>query len=248
MDSLAHRRGFVQSLDPRAKMAVTGGAVLLAALSEQFWRLGVLAICLLALARVAGLPLGYLARRLLLVLPFAGTIALLLPFTSPGEPIWSTHLGPWEWTLTAQGLSSALLLLARALTASMAVFILVATTPFDRLLHAMHRLGTPRIIVLVLAFLYRYLFVLVDEAMRMYRAAQARNLGRRRRGRVAVAAALLGSLFLRTYERAERVYMAMTARGFQGRIELLEPLHFHLGDAAFTALGMAFLLALGMSP
>ena len=100
--------------------------------------------------------------------------------------------------------------------------LLVCTTPFSGLLRALERLRFPRLLLTIIAFLYRYLFLLQGEFLRLARAARSRNWeAGPLRVRLAAAGGIVGSLFLRTYARGERVYTAMLARGYDGRFRTL---------------------------
>jgi len=108
--------------------------------------------------------------------------------------------------------------------------LLVATTPFPDLIHAFEHLRVPRVLTTIVAFLYRYLFVLTDEVYRLLRARESRSAGLpglKRGGRLAwrakVAGSMAGQLFLRSYERSDRIYNAMLARGYAGHIRTLNP-------------------------
>ncbi len=245
LDALSRRRGPLSALDPRAKIALTLAAVLgVAAVSRPSALLPHLALAALA-ALLARLPPRWLAGRLALVLPFAAVVGLVLPFTTPGAALVTADWGAFRLVLTREGLERAGVLTARALLAATFALALVASTPFPRLLAGMRRLGVPALLVVVLAFLYRYLYVLVDEAMRVRRAAAVRGYGRR--ARLAGAGGMLGTLVLRSYERAERVYLAMKARGFDGVVRTLDPLRFRGRDAAALFAGLALVLAAVLS-
>ncbi|RME06451.1 MAG: cobalt ECF transporter T component CbiQ, partial [Anaerolineae bacterium] len=108
--------------------------------------------------------------------------------------------------------------------------LLVATTTFPDMIHAFEHLRAPRVLTSTIAFLYRYLFVLTDEAFRLLRARQARSAqldGQRGGGsllwRIRVTGNMAGQLFLRSYERSDRVYQAMLARGYRGYLRTLNP-------------------------
>jgi len=99
----------------------------------------------------------------------------------------------------------------------------------------------PRVMVMILSFMYRYIFVLVDEAMRMRQARDSRNFGGSRLWQMRTIGNMIGTLFIRSYERGERVYAAMLARGFDGQSRTLDRLNFRPTDACF---GIAFSLVL----
>jgi cobalt/nickel transport system permease protein len=126
--------------------------------------------------------------------------------------------------------------LAKAMTSVIAMILIASTTRFSRLLQGLEGLRFPRFLILILSFLYRYIFVLVDEVHRMRRSLESRSAGRRPVGGIRVYGSLLGVLFLRAYERAERVYAAMIARGFSGEIRTLGRLGWSRADSLFLLL------------
>jgi cobalt/nickel transport system permease protein len=108
--------------------------------------------------------------------------------------------------------------------------LLTVTTPFPDLMHGLRHLRVPGLLVAIIGFMYRYLFVLADEATRLLRARAARSAApaEGRAGgtvvwRARVAGSMVGQLFLRSYERNERVYNAMLARGYQGQLLTMSP-------------------------
>ena len=117
----------------------------------------------------------------------------------------------------------ALTIVAKNGLAFLATLVLVNVTPFRTLLVAMRRLGMPRVLVATLQFMYRYLFVLTDELDRMAQARRSRTF-RRSGGRLdwGLLTGLIGLLFLRAFERGERVHAAMLARGWDGTIRSLD--------------------------
>jgi len=157
--------------------------------------------------------------------PFVLLAALGAPLAAEGRALWSGDLLAWHLTVTDAGLWRLGAILARSGLSMLVAVTLVTITPFADLLRAMRRLGLPALLVAVMAMMYRYLFVLVDEAQRLIRAREARSAasasgraGRTMAWRATVAGRMIGTLFLRTYERSERIYQAMLARGYQGDI------------------------------
>lgn len=128
--------------------------------------------------------------------------------------------------------------------------LLTATTRFPDLMHALRHLRAPRLLVAIISFMYRYLFVLVEEAMRLLRAREARSaqtVGNQGGGsvlwRAKVAGSMVGQLFIRSFERSERVYNAMLARGYRGQLMTMNPHELTRRD--WVGLGTAvFLLIL----
>jgi cobalt/nickel transport system permease protein len=126
--------------------------------------------------------------------------------------------------------------LARFVLGMAALIALASTTRFPELLKGFEKLGVPRLLVTQLRFLYRYLFLLIDQSMHLRQAWSARDAGRGPVGwRWRAATGLVGVLFTRSLEQAERTYLAMMARGYDGVIRLLEPLRWRKGDSVFLA-------------
>jgi cobalt/nickel transport system permease protein len=101
--------------------------------------------------------------------------------------------------------------------------LLTSTTKFTSLLKGLERLKVPKIFIMIISFMYRYLFLIVDELQRMERAKKSRTFGKAGRLRIIKTLSnIAGVLFVRSYERAERVYLAMCSRGFDGEIRTLE--------------------------
>jgi cobalt/nickel transport system permease protein len=113
-----------------------------------------------------------------------------------------------------------------------AALILIATTGFNAVCLALEKMGTPRSFVVQLLFLYRYIFVLTDEASRMVRARSLRAFGGNGMG-IRVFSSMIGHLLLRTMDRAQRIHLAMLCRGFDGEIRIARPLEFTGRDALF---------------
>jgi len=130
---------------------------------------------------------------------------------------------------------------------ALAALLLVSTTPLPQLLRGLETLGVPGFLLMVAQFLYRYLFVIVEQAHRMRLAGLCRGGLKRRSGGFRAAAGALGVLFARSYERAECIHRAMVSRGFQGHFRLLSSARFGPADAAFVCLAAGAPLAASLS-
>ena len=188
------------------------------------WAAFALLVALLATAIAAGrLPPLLVLRRSALALPFL-LVALPLLFTKSGEALFTVPAVFWRWHATDAGLTALCSVLAKSLLSVAAAVVLTATTPPFDLLRALRGIGVPRIIVMTVSFMYRYLSVIGEEATRLLRARDCRSVRVDRRSggsllwRSQVAGNMVGSLFLRSYERSERVFDAMTARGYDGEL------------------------------
>jgi cobalt/nickel transport system permease protein len=231
----------VHALDPRAKL-VGLVAVTVIAVSAPPARWPVYTACLLVLgayAAAARVRPGEVWRRARLVLPLVLAVAVFVPLVRTGGRTWS--LGPL--TIHEAGLVVLAGVTAKATIGTLSAVLLGATTTFPAVLRALEAMRVPRLLVLVAAFMYRYLFVIVAEVGRMRAALAARAY----RPRHVLQAAALGrmstALFLRTYARGERVYVAMLARGYRGGMPHLTPLRFRQADAVFVAGVLALLVA-----
>jgi cobalt/nickel transport system permease protein len=165
-------------------------------------------------------------RSAFFALPFM-LAALPLVFTRPGDPLATIDLGPLTLTISRQGLTEFATIALKSWISVQAALLLAFTTPFHDLIDALRELRLPRVMVSIIGFMYRYLAVMGDEAERMARARSARSADPTGRGggtvrwRASVTGRMVGSLFLRSYERSERIYSAMQARGFDGELRYL---------------------------
>ncbi|HUU68538.1 MAG TPA: cobalt ECF transporter T component CbiQ [Planctomycetota bacterium] len=242
VDQLSAMSSPVHRLDPRTKIICTlafCGIVV----SVPADRLALLAWCvppLCAALAVSRLPLLYFLKRCLLLSPFVATVLVFFPFTQhSGTEV--ARVGPLH--VYSGGLLMSAVLAARFLCTVLAALILACTTPFAALLRGLEKFRVPRLFIMVLSFLYRYLFVLVDESDRMRRARDSRSPRPGGAGALRAAPGMIGMLFIRTYDRSERVYSAMLARGFHGTVRTLDELHFHAADAAVLAGFAAYFIA-----
>jgi cobalt/nickel transport system permease protein len=231
----------VHRLDPRAKIVGLAGITVVAVSTPpRLWP--VLAACALALAAIAAagrVGPGVIWTRARVVLPLVIFVAVFVPFMRGGEQI---DLGPVD--VSREGLMTFFAVSSKALIGTVSAVLLGATTSFPDVLHGLERLRAPRLLTLIAAFMYRYLFVITGEVRRMRAALASRGY----RPRHALQAAALGrvatALFLRTFERGERVYVAMLARGYTGTTPRLSALAFGRADVLFLAALVATLVPL----
>ncbi len=222
--SALHRR------DPRVKIAaVLVFLVVLATAHRELAWLGAALFAVLCVAtRQARLPLGGALARAGVVLPFTAVFAGV------------------SWLAGDPARGAALVM--KSYLSALAVLLLVSTTPLPLLLRGFEMTGAPRFLLMVAQFLYRYLFVVSEEAQHMRKAALARGatLGglAGNAARFRAAAGALAVLFARSYARAEEIHRAMLARSFPGYFRPLIELHFHGGDVMFLVLGVLTPVAL----
>jgi len=178
-------------------------------------------------------------------------VAVTVLFSIPGNPIFSYHFMMWDFTITDAGLLRFVSIIIRSWLSVQIAILLVAVTRFPDLIHALEHLRVPAILTTIIAFLYRYLFVLVDEVYRLLRARESRSAaapGKRSGGgvlwRARIAGNMAGQLFLRSYERSDRIYNAMVARGYAGHMRTLNPHEMKSKDYFATAMAVAIIFIL----
>ncbi len=218
-EECARQRGLLQALDPRVKLVGLLALVVAAALSRKLAVMAALFGLGIVLALASRLSLWSLAKRVWLV-AFAFTFMIAAPalFLTPGEVMYR-----FGWlAITAQGVRSALVLVARVETAVTLSSLLVLTTPWMHLLKALRTLLVPVEVVMLLAMTHRYVVLLTETANAMFESRQSRMVGRlngaeQRRLMVNTGGVLLS----KTLELGNQVFLAMLARGFRGEVRLL---------------------------
>ena len=229
LDRLSYRDTFVHRLDPRVKL-ITTLLFLFTVISFSKYEVAALLPFFLfpaILLAVGEIPLWFILKKVAIVSPFAIFIGIFNPLLDRAQVMILPGL-----TLAAGWLSFASIGLKFLLTVSTAL-LLIATTSFPTVCHALRQLGLPALFVSQLLFLYRYIFVLGEEVMRIVRARDMRSYGRKGMG-VKVFVRIVGVLFLRTIERAERIYFAMLARGFHGDMPARKCYSIAKRDVAFA--------------
>jgi len=216
LDKYSDRDGVLHRLDPRVKIvAVAATLVTLNAFRmPPLWLGAGLGGALFAAACLSRLPLCYVFRRAAAVLPFALIIGAFLPFTTEGRPLWEPTLLGYTATVTDAGLRLYATVAIKAYLSLAYVALLLATTPFQSLLRGLAWFRIPAFFLSLLSFAYRYIFIFVDEVERLQRAWAGRYFGRRWVAQFLTLGPAVGALFVRSYERAERVWAAMMSRGY----------------------------------
>lgn len=248
-DRYHEKESFIHHLDPRVKVLVTIVFIVSnALLPDGAWMAFVFAwLFLLAANALSRLGVGYTFKRSLVALPFA-LIAITVLFSIPGKPVANFSIAMWDFVITDAGLLRFVSIIIRSWLSVQIALLLVAATRFPDLIHAFEHLRVPAILTTIIAFLYRYLFVLTDEVFRLLRARESRSAGAsgKRSGggvfwRARVAGNMAGQLFLRSYERSDRIYNAMLSRGYTGHLYTLNPHEMKSRDYFVTAFAIAII-------
>ncbi len=216
----------IHALDPRVKFVFTLAFILtMALLPFGAWPVYVLMLTVsLSITVLSELGVKYVLKRSLLALPFV-LAAVPLLFTVPGPALVTIPIGSLSLTITVSGLERLLSILFKSWVSVQMAIVFAAATPFPDMLLAMRAVKIPRLFVSLFGLMWRYMFVMVDEAIRLMRARAARSgaiEGSRSGGsivwRAKVTGGMAGNLFIRSIDRGERIYDAMAARGYDGEI------------------------------
>jgi cobalt/nickel transport system permease protein len=228
MDTISRQDTVVHRMDPRIKVLTT---LVFIVCVVSFGKHDISAlvpfmIYPLFLVVLGDLPVAYLLRRVMLAAPFAILIGIFNPLLDREVLLLVGPLG-----ISGGWVSFFSILLRFTMTVG-AALILIATTGYHAVCMALEKMGVPQVFVVQLLFLYRYLFVLVDQASRMVRARSLRSFGGKGLG-MRVFGSMAGHLLLRTMDRAQRIHMAMLCRGFDGTIRPFHPLRVRAWEVMF---------------
>jgi len=218
----------IHTLDARVKFLLAIGFILTTSLTPgERWPVFILLLAvILSVEVLSELGILFVWRRALLALPFV-LAALPLLFTTTGNTLFEFYMGKWHLMASWEGLERFASIAMKSWLSVQAAILLASCTPFPELLAAMRAVRIPRLLVAIFGLMWRYLFVLVDEAMRLMRARAARSStsdqtatrpGRDIAWRARVTGGMAGNLFLRAFGGSDRIYMAMLARGYDGEI------------------------------
>jgi cobalt/nickel transport system permease protein len=212
IDSMIHR------LDARAKIIVFLTFILVGVSTPptSFSVFGLLALGLVSIAMAARLPLGHFGKKVLMILPFVFFIALSIPFMKRDAGGVEYPLGILGISVSQGGLWILWNVMVKACLSIFSILLLYSTTPFPKLIKGMEALHVPNIFTVLFSFMYRYSFIVTDEIQRMKRARDSRGFGGRWLWQAKTIGHMVGTLFLRSFHRGERVYRAMLSRGYDG--------------------------------
>ncbi|MBE3581208.1 MAG: cobalt ECF transporter T component CbiQ [Thermoanaerobacteraceae bacterium] len=210
----------LQRVDSRVKLVAMVGYIALATGLTSWLSLLVGVAFLGLLIAFSGSGWRRAAARLAWASPLAVAMLLFLPAVTPGHPWHQIRMGPWELTLSLEGYGLAVLLGLRMVNALLAAALLLDTTPWGELMGALRSLRFPALLVQLIDFTLRYIFVTGDELARMNVALKARGFKSGRslldRDTFYTLGRVIGTLFIRSWKRSERVYQTMLARGMAG--------------------------------
>lgn len=254
LDPYRPLRSPVHALDPRVKLVLTLAFILTTALTPQgAWPVYILLLSLaLSVQVLSWLGVGYVQKRAGLALPFV-LAALPLLFTVEGPALFNFQLGLWRFALTSSGLERFAGVAIKSWISVQAAVVLASSTSFPDLLVAMRAIRIPKLLVAIFGLMWRYLFVFGDEALRLLRARAARSgqavdnalkPGGSLAWRARVTGGMAGSLFLRAFDRSDRIYSAMLSRGYDGEVRSLPLPPLQPRHTLILATGLVLLIGL----
>lgn len=217
LDEYSYLNSFVNLLDPRIKVISFIGLILCIVFTGRsaYLTFNLYAILIAVLILLSGIPPIFIFRRSLVIIPFVIMVSFFILFKKDN------------------GLLIFRNIVIKSYLCILCMILLVSSTKFADLLKSLEQLKVPEIIVMIISFMYRYIFVVQDEIEHMGRARQSRSCGRRPWYNTTALANTLGVLFIKSYERAEAVYLAMCARGFSGSVKTIDEFQIKAADLAF---------------
>jgi len=228
LDPYQHGHSLIHQVDPRIKVALILAFIFTTALAPSgAWAMYILLFTLAVSSELlSNLGVVFYLKRAFLAVPFV-LAALPLLFTVKGTPLLAL---PFHLTISAEGLVRFLSISIKSWISIQMAALLASTTPFPDILIALRAFRLPKLLVAIIGLMWRYLFVLADEGLRLIYARQARSgenpdpryhPGGSITWRARVTGGMAGSLFLRSLERSDRIYSAMLSRGYDGEIRSL---------------------------
>ena len=231
----------IHRLDPRVKIIVALLFAVVTAIADRMVILGLALAAGAILVLLAGLNFHQVGRRLFVVNTFVLLLWIVLPFSYPGEAVFS--IGPLA--ATREGLLYALAITIKSNAIILTIIALLATSPVFSLVHALTHLKAPMKLVQLLFFTFRYFHVMHQEYQRLRKAMRIRCFTARTDLHTYRSLAyLVGMLLVRSFDRSERVYQAMICRGFHGEFWVLDHFSLRGRDMIFLAIMIAFILFL----
>lgn len=242
VEDVSGKRGFLQSINPIAKLVVTLFMILASLFVPSLSYLAIMCTIPIILSLASRIPMKDFLVRTALIPLFAAVISLPILFITPGTPTLGANLNLFSITVTFEGIQRFALFTIRVwfCVASLSLFIL--STGFNAFLKLLSSMRVPSILIQMFSLTYRYLFLSIHEIQRVLIAKESRTYLTRRTVSIQSlkqTGSLLANVFIRTYERSERVYMAMKSRGFEIDITRQSSIpQLHVKDTLFTAATM----------
>ena len=223
LEFISSQDSIIHNLEGRVKLIAILAIILFAVFSDRLIVPVVLECFLLIVMYLAKLSFKESFKRVLLLLPFGGFVIAFQPFIHPGNIIWQ---GPYSWLfITDTGLNWTVLLFARLLVCLTAIVILSSTSPMQEVVQSFRKLGMPRDLAMILTIMVRFLFIFVDELRDIRQSMTSRNFDPFNdkisyKWRVKQVGYSIAMMFLKAYEKGERIYLSMASRCFSDNSNL----------------------------
>ncbi len=227
----------LESLDPRSRI-ISFFAVILSVILTPIAHLkdfGFYFLLILAISFLTRITPGQIVKRMCIVMPFVLCIAIFVPFVKEGQVCWSLKISHWHWDVTYEGIWAFLNIIIKSSLSILLLVIASSATTFPDFLQGLDSLRLPRLPVMLISFMHRYVFALLDETKRLMRARSLRYFGSSYTEQFLVPGYMISVLFIRTFERAAGIYSAMILRGFSGEMWSIKRFGFSYRDFLFIA-------------
>lgn len=223
LESVSIGNSVIHRLEGRIKLISALVIIIFCVFSNQLIVPIILEIYLLILMYIGDLDFKQSFKRVALLLPFGGFIIVFQPFIHPGNIIWTS---PISWIhITDAGLNWAIILIARLFVCLTAIVLLSSTSPMQEIVQSFRKLGFPKDFAMILSIMVRFLFIFVDELEAIRRAQKSRNFNIHNKNlpykwRLRQVGYTVAMMFLKAYEKGEKVYLSMASRCFSDKSEL----------------------------
>ncbi|MBI5679985.1 MAG: cobalt ECF transporter T component CbiQ [Methanobacterium sp.] len=222
MERESNKKSVLHNIDNRIKLIITIGIIIYAVYTQNLFVLLVMEIYLILLILLSKISFSYALKRILLILPFGGAIAIFQPFIKSGAVLYTLPLGI---TMTYEGTIFGILLLSRLIVCITAIVLLSSVTPMQEIINSARKLGMPREFSMILSLMIRYLFMFYDELLKIRDAQKSRcfDIWSKKTAylwRLKQIGYTIMMMFLRSYEQGENVYFSMLSRGYSDNSRL----------------------------
>jgi len=239
VEDLSSRKGLLQAINPLAKLVAIVSMIVASLFIFNLYYLLALCIIPIILALSSRIPMGHFLSHATFIPIFATVISIPIVFLTPGQALASANIGITTLTITLEGITRFLVFSVRVWFCVASLTLMVLSTGFDKMLGLLSTIKVPNVIVQLFSITYRYFFVSIHEAQSVLIAKEARTYVHKKTINMESLRGLgtvISTLFIRTYERSERVYLAMKARGFDLEKNAKAPIPaFRLIDAVFAS-------------
>ncbi|MGD6852040.1 MAG: cobalt ECF transporter T component CbiQ [Candidatus Bathyarchaeia archaeon] len=239
LEDLSNKKGLLQAINPLAKLVAIVAMIVASLFIFNLSYLLILCIIPIVLAVSSRVPLKHFFVRTAFVTALAALLSIPPIFFAAGTLVWAASLGGLHITITAEGLTNAAVFTVRVWFCVASLISLILSTGFDKMLALLSAMKVPDVVVQLFSLTYRYFFVSVHEAQSVLIAKEARTYVHKKTFNMQALkdlGSVVATLFIRTYERSERVYLAMKARGFEIEKSAKSSLpSFHVYDVVFAS-------------